>query len=168
MSDEKVLIHDLSAEELSAIVPQLEDYYVVNANIKSSPCVGCFSCWQKTPGQCAFKDSLQNVGAHMGQSKEVIVITKCCYGGYSPEVKRVFDRSISTSLPFFTYRKEKLHHPLRYLTSPDLTVYMYGDANDFEKEIAEKLVKMNAINMGSESSRFFFAESAAKLKEVWQ
>jgi len=35
---------------------ETEKYYVVDLNIKG--CVGCFSCWTKTPGKCIHRDDM--------------------------------------------------------------------------------------------------------------
>lgn len=35
---------------------QVEEIQVNRLNIK--PCLGCFSCWNKTPGQCCIQDDI--------------------------------------------------------------------------------------------------------------
>lgn len=106
-----ILIHDLPSLDGWQLQ---EDWLAVDARAKAAPCQGCFGCWLKTPGACVLKDSLQRIGAAIAHSRELILVPRCCYGGFSPEVKRAPIRSISQSLPFFTYRGGKLHHILRY------------------------------------------------------
>ena len=60
------------------------------------------------------KDSLQNACRVLGKTDELIIITRNCYGAYSPAVKNVLDRSIGLSTPFSTYRGKQMHHTLRY------------------------------------------------------
>lgn len=165
---QRVIIHDLSDKQLLELATFRQEDRIVNANRKAAPCVGCFGCWLKTPGICLFKDELQTIGAIMGQAGEIIVISRACYGGYSPEVKRVFDRSVASSIPFFTYRAWRIHHPLRYHNTPSATVYLYGEMSDFEKDIARGLVKVNQANMGWKDVKLFFAENPLQIKEVWQ
>ncbi len=43
-------------------------------------------------------DSLKHAGAWIGQSDPLIIISRLCYGGYSPGVKAVLDRTIGVSL----------------------------------------------------------------------
>lgn len=50
------------------------------------------------------KSRLQTIAAQIGCCKEVIILSRCCYGGFSSGVKRVLDRAIAVSLPFVTYR----------------------------------------------------------------
>ena len=164
---QKVVIHDLEAEAWGQLHLETEDCIVVAAREKAAGCQGCFGCWLKTPGQCVYRDRLQNVGAVMAQSREIILITRSCYGGYSPQVKRVLDRSISASLPFFTYRAGKIHHPLRYKPPPRLTVYLYGEQNEMERQIAAELVQANGINLGCEKAEYVFLNDPVELKEIW-
>ncbi len=103
----------------------------------------------------------------MAQSEEVIVISRNCYGGYSPDVKKVFDRAISSSTPFFTYRDGKIYHVKRYKNSPVFTVYMYGEISDFEKQIAGELVRTNSVNMGRRDAKCHFADDISQLRELF-
>ena len=112
------------------------------------------------------KDDLQTVGAQIGTCKKVIILSRCCYGGFSPGVKKVLDRAISLSLPFFTYRGGRVHHPLRYQNRPTLTVCFYGAVTDFERETAMRLVEANRVNMGFSSVQVYFAEKPELMAEV--
>lgn len=56
------------------------------------------------------KDSLQYIGVLIGQSDLLIIISRCCYGGYSSPVKAILDRAIGDSLTFFTWRGGQTHH----------------------------------------------------------
>lgn len=161
--DKTLLIHDLPGLDGWQLP---ENWLVVDARAKAAPCQGCFGCWLKTPGTCVLKDGLQHLGAAIAQSRELILASRCCCGGFSPEVKRAMDRSISDSLPFFTYRGGKLHHILRYHRAPALTVCFYGPMTDFERETAERMAQANRVNMGSPSLRLLFADGQEQVKEV--
>lgn len=164
MSDIKIVIHDLSVEELGQIDFPPEKYLLISVEEKAICCQGCFGCWLKLPGKCVYKDRLQYIGAVMAQSEEITVISRNCYGGYSYGIKQIFDRSIGGNLPFFTYRSGKLHHLNRYKNKPSFTVYMYGAMSAFERKIASELVQANSMNMGYQNTRIFFAENSLQLK----
>ena len=100
----KIIVHDLNEQDFSSLGITGDDIEVINADASYAPCVGCFHCWLKTPGFCKINDGLKNIGVLLGNSEEMVIISQNCYGGYSEPVKKVIDRSISTSLPFFTYR----------------------------------------------------------------
>ena len=112
------------------------------------------------------KDSLQTVSAQIGNAEAVIVLSRCCFGGFSPGVKRLLDRAIACSLPFFTYRGGRVHHPLRYQNRPTLTVCFYGAVTDFERETAMRLVEANRVNIGFSSVQVYFAEKPELMAEV--
>jgi len=155
ISKVKLLIHDLPDELFSTLSLPEDGMTVIAANGKFAPCQGCFACWLKTPGHCFIKDELQHIGALFGKSDEVIIISENWYGGYSAAVKRVLDRSISTSLPFFTYRGGSLHHRRRYKNEWRLKVILYGDFSDAEKETAHAIVEANRSNLGCRSASLF-------------
>ena len=165
-STSTICIHDLTPILLSAVLPDISGFSVIDANKKAACCQGCFRCWLASPGQCVMKDDLQTVGAQIGSCEKVIILSRCCYGGFSPGVKRVLDRAISLSLPFFTCRGGRVHHPLRYQNRPTLTVCFYGAVTDFERETAARLVEANRVNMGFSAAQTFFAEKPEFLTEM--
>ena len=146
----KVIIHDLGEQDFSSLGITGNDFEVIcsaNANNKFAPCVGCFGCWLKTPGTCKINDGLKNFGALSGNSEEMVIISQNCYGGYSEAVKRVLDRSIPAALPFLTYRFGKIKHRCRYnVKKKCLTVFLYGDFLEIEKDTARHMVEANRIN----------------------
>ena len=155
----KLMIHDLNDEAFLALNISVEEFVVIQANDKTAPCKGCFGCWLKTPGVCVMKDKLQHIGALMGQNDEMIIISENCYGGYSEPVKRVLDRSISTSLPFFTFRGGKIHHRNRYKNKFGLKVILYGGITETERELAERMVQVNRHNMGSSDAALLISDT---------
>ena len=110
----KLLIHDLTREEWKKIASEYNGWKVVADSGLIKPCVGCFGCWTKTPGECVIKDSYERMGALIHKADEVVVMTKYTYGGFSSFVKNVFDRSIGLVLPFFEIVDGEMHHKNRY------------------------------------------------------
>ena len=110
------------------------------------------------------KDSLQNACRVLGKTDELIIITRNCYGAYSPAVKNVLDRSIGLSTPFSTYRDKQMHHTLRYGKKKKLSVYAYGDMTEAEKETFTYMVERNAINYGYREYEFKYLESMKELE----
>lgn len=157
----KTIIHDLDQkfdELLKGISSQ-----VIWADGKYAPCQGCFHCWTKNPATCDLKDSLQQICRVIGQADDLVIITKNCYGGYSPAVKNILDRSIGTSTPMSTYRGKQMHHTLRYGKHNRLKVFVYGDTNPSEMKTWELMVERNALNEGY---AFFEASFLASINEL--
>ena len=162
----KVILHDLGEEIASPLGKNNKDSVVIHANNQYAPCRGCFQCWLKNPGFCITKDSLQHIGALVGQSDPLIIVSQCCYGGYSSSIKAILDRAIGDSLPFFTWRGGQIHHISRYPRRKQLCVYFYGECTKFEQEIAKEVVERNRLNLGYREADVLFFENTAQLKEA--
>ena len=65
-----LVIHDLKAEEWEKIHRDYEGWNVISDQETIQPCVGCFSCWNKTPGQCVIKDGYEHMGALLHEGKK--------------------------------------------------------------------------------------------------
>lgn len=161
-----VLLHDLTPSQLAAVLPDPDGYTVIDAAQKTAYCQGCFGCWLKTPGQCVIRDSLQNISAQMGSCREMMILSRCCYGGFSPAIKKVLDRSIAVSLPFFTYRSGRVHHPMRYREHPALKICFYGDITEPERRTAMQLAEAYRVNMDYSSVEVSFAEGPEQIAGV--
>lgn len=159
----KLLIHDLPDTSFGDLA---EDFTVIGAPDKAAPCQGCFKCWTKNAGYCVYADSLQHCGALAGKSETIVVVSRLCYGGYSVPVKRFFDRGISDSSPFLTWRRGKTYHINRYRTRRKLIVYFYGACSEPERETAREYVARHADNMDADSCEVIFAESAERVKRL--
>jgi len=144
----KVIIHDLNEQDFSSLGITGDDYEVINANGKFASCTGCYGCWFKNPGTCKINDGLENFGAFYGGNCDgMVIISQNCYGGYSEAVKRILDRSVPASLPFFTYRSGKMRHRRRYnVKKKCLNVFLYGDFLEIEKDTAKLMVEANRSN----------------------
>ncbi len=159
----KMLIHDL---EHSFAADKSDNYTtIISAGNPISHCIGCFGCWIKTPGVCVIKDKYGNMGADIAKCNEIIIVTKCCYGGPSPFVKNVLDRSISYVHPYFVNRNGEMHHKQRYEKSLNLTVLFYGDnLTSLEKQTAQEWVKAMAVNLYCVVQKVVFCENPREIE----
>ena len=162
----KTIIHDLGAEIIYSLEKPDEDSVVIHADNQYASCRGCFQCWLKNAGFCTMKDSLQHIGALIGQSDPLIIVSRCCYGGYSSPVKAILDRAIGVSLPFFTWRGGQTHHISRYPRRKLMRVCFYGECTGFEQETAKETVERNRLNLDYEKADVVFFENIEQLKEA--
>jgi multimeric flavodoxin WrbA len=165
----KILVHDLNEQEFSQLENLKKDYKVIDANAASAPCTGCFNCWFVTPGMCKANDCLQNIGSLLGNSEETIIISRNCYGGYSEQVKKILDRNVSASTPFFTYRSWKIRHIKRYsMNRKQLTVILYGNFLETEAKAAEKIAEANRSTMGFKKAALYMVNHADEIGQVFK
>lgn len=160
-----VIIHDLEKEQFEILPFFAGENTVIIADDKGiKNCIGCFSCWIKTPGQCIIKDKYQEMGKILAGATQVTVISNLVYGGYSPFVKNVLDRSIPYLLPFFRTINNESHHKQRYQNTFSLSVYFYGeDIAAKTMETAQALVKANCRNFYVKEHKVFFFQSLEQL-----
>ena len=156
----EIIIHDLPEEELKNIYKSTNDSLIITDNKKIKSCTGCFYCWTKNPGECRIKDGYDNIAELYSKAEKIIIISRCCYGSYSPFVKNVMDRSIPYLLPFFKIINKEVHHTIRYKKNLSFEVCFYGEnISDEEKEIAKNLVKANCINLNVTNFNVSFLET---------
>lgn len=164
----KLLIHDMDKDQFETIFPNLnEDITVISNNNSIRSCIGCFGCWIKTPGECVIQDDYKNMGEMIAGSDELIIMSKCFYGSYSPFIKNVLDRSISYVHPFFVIRNGEIHHKSRYKNKIDFKVYFYSeDITEEEMEVAKELVIANGINLNTHSPSTLFVKEPLELRGI--
>lgn len=124
---------------------------VVARDLDIDPCIGCFGCWIKRPGECVFDGPSQGIARKWAASDLLVVVTPVTFGGYSSELKKVIDRVVcSLALPFFTSVRGEIHHPLRYSKLPEFVALGTLPAPDADAQtVFETLVARNALNMRS-------------------
>lgn len=162
-----LMLHDLNNILHQELVKKNEKYMVFPASPAVRPCLGCFSCWVKTPGECIITDRGQEFLSHMAEAGEIVVISKMCFGSYSPDIKAIIDRSIGYILPFFRIIQGQMHHVPRYDHKASLKCVFYGDEmSERDKSTARRLCKANALNFDCEQCETIFVESGQLALEV--
>lgn len=120
---------------------------VVSAD-EVKPCLGCFGCWVKTPGLCVItNDCANSISQAEMQADALVILSELTYGGFSPDIKAFFDRSIPNISPRFKIHHNEMHHKMRYEKFPCWIVLGYGDSTEEEREIFRELAQRNALNM---------------------
>jgi len=133
-----LVIHDMSQEEWKLIENDYAEWTVISDNGQIRPCVGCFQCWNKTPGICVMKDGFENMGQLIHRAGEVVVISRYTYGGFSGFVKNVIDRCLGYVLPQFEIIGCETHHKKRYDEIKAFTFIFYGHALSKEEQNSAK------------------------------
>lgn len=155
-----MIIHDLVPEQAELVLAAFKDSCIISDNHTIHSCIGCFDCWIKTPGQCVIKDGYEMMGALLSRTNELIVISRMNYGGFSPFVKNVLDRSISYMNPNFRILNKEMHHKRRYDNVISIRVIFYGeDITREEKDTAKGYVQAVCINLDARLKELQFLTS---------
>ena len=116
--------------------------------MKLAHCLGCFTCWVKTPGLCVENDDGRTIARAVIQSDATVFFTPVTFGGYSPDLKKMFDRIIQLISPHFQIDHGEVHHPPRYAHRPRLKMLgVQRRSNPHEAHIFKTLAGRNAINL---------------------
>ena len=105
------------AEEAGA---ETEKYYVVDLDING--CVGCFSCWTKTPGKCIHRDDMDWIIPKYGEADIIYFGTPIYNYNIIHYLQRMTERMLPTALPFMVERDGATRHPERYERKEQKTV----------------------------------------------
>ena len=159
----KILISDVTDIPVQAG----NELKILTDDKKLHHCIGCFGCWIKTPGKCVIKDDYMNMGEELAKCETLILISHCTYGGLSPFVKNILDRSISYISPYFKIINNETHHQRRYDNTFEIVAYFYGmDLSEREKELATDVVNAFAVNFHAQVSEICFCETTEQVKEL--
>ncbi len=160
----RLVIHDLDEKEWSRIKSEYTGDQIVSDSGSIHPCIGCFSCWNKTPGCCVIRDGYENMGELIHHADEVIVISHYTYGGFSGFVKNVFDRSLGYVLPQFEVTGGETHHRKRYdETRPFTFIFLGHNLSAEEKDSAVRYVNAVIANIRGQVKSVQFRECGERV-----
>jgi multimeric flavodoxin WrbA/putative sterol carrier protein len=92
------------------------DVEVVNLREKTvKHCIGCYSCWTKTPGVCVHNDDMTNELFPKWLASDLVVYGSPLYIHTVNGIMKTFiERILPVALPFLERRDGKTEHPLRH------------------------------------------------------
>lgn len=155
----RTIIHDIDCFDKIK-----SDDVIINTCEKN--CIGCFNCWVKHPKICTFNDELKHFSDVLLSSDSIIIISKCVYGTYSANVKKILERVIGYVKPYFCLRNGRIHHQSRSNKKLNFIVYFYGNIDSKEKELARKLVNLNACNINSNPPSINFVNNIEEIGDI--
>jgi multimeric flavodoxin WrbA len=134
------------------------DVEVVNLrekNIKN--CIGCFTCWTKTPGKCIHKDDMtKELFPKWLKSDLVVYATPLYHYTVNAEMKAFIERTLPILEPFFEQRDNRTVHPLRQ-RPPDAVVLSVAG-----------FIEMSVFDQLSNYVQFLFGRHMRLLAEIYR
>lgn len=92
-----------------------KDVETVNiASIDIKPCLGCFACWNKTPGKCIIQDDVSGILEKLIAADVIIWSFPLYYFSIPGPLKNLIDRQLPLNLPFMDSGNESGGHAARY------------------------------------------------------
>lgn len=74
--------------------------YVTLCRLDIKPCLGCYSCWDKTPGKCVIKDDMQQLYDKIRSADVIIQSFPLYFFGMPSQLKCMTDRCLPFTLPY--------------------------------------------------------------------
>ena len=121
------------------------------------PCMGCFGCWIKEPGECVMKDGMAEINRKCMNSDVVVYLSPVIFGQFSANIKNAIDRWLPNILPFFISRPDgSTMHPARYETYPVQFIIGYGE--DISEEDARLFVDITKKHRSNVEALVFLGD----------
>lgn len=136
---------DSYIEQLTALLNERgqEARTLLLRDMKLNYCIGCYTCWLKTPGICIFKDDGEKVLSEYINSDFVIFASPVVMGFISALLKGMQERMLPLMHPYLYVEKDRSQHVPRYEKYPDCGLLLSEDGNFGEAgtEIIDKVFK---------------------------
>jgi len=89
---------------------------VVNLRQKKvKNCIGCYTCWTKTPGVCIHKDDMtQELFPKWREADVAVYATPLYHFTVNAALKAFIERTLPSSQPFFVRKNDRTAHPFRH------------------------------------------------------
>lgn len=161
-------IHHALVTELETAGWSTESILLHQSKIRG--CLGCFKCWDTTPGLCIQqKDEAPGIVKKFLRSELVVFFSPLTFGGYSSELKQIIERMLGILQPGFTMQSGETHHLKRYERYPSILAVSVTKEQDVEGErIFKRLVERHSHNFYPPKYRavvFHSSEENNRLRE---
>jgi len=101
------------------------------------PCIGCWDCWLKTPGNCLMADRMSESYSDFVNSDTVIILLDTAQGFINHRGKAFIDRTIPHYHPYIKLVKAESQHLSRYEKLPEMVFYF--EREGLTEEEAERI-----------------------------
>ncbi len=129
---------------------EVENIFLVKKRIKH--CLGCLSCWLKTPGKCIQKDDMEGLLETYMASDIVVLASPVYVDNVTGLMKDFMDRCIPITDPHFELDENgESRHIKRYDRYPGIVAMSScGFPEQSAFQVVSLLVNRNARNMNAE------------------
>jgi len=97
------------------------------AKKKIKYCIGCFTCWTKTPGICVHKDDMtKEIYPKQLECDLQILATPLYHFSVNAQMKTFIERTLPAIEPFFIKQDGVTMHPIRHEIKPTVVISAAG------------------------------------------
>jgi len=114
-------------------------------------CTGCWTCWTRTPGRCAFRDDMEPILQNVVASDLCVFLSPVSMGFVTSLTKKACDRMIPIVLPDFLVCGGEFHHKARYPSYPKLGLLLLDpDRDPATLRTVSDVFRRTALNLKTE------------------
>ena len=119
-------------------------------------CIGCWTCWWKTPGECGIKDDIVKILPELVKSDLLLFVSPLIMGFPTSLLKKTQDRLIPNLLPYIELVDGECHHAKRYENYPKIGLIVQPEIDTDEKDlqIIKKIYQRFSLNFKSKLAIF--------------
>ncbi len=104
---------------------EVETVYLAQKNINH--CIGCYTCWTKTPGVCVFKDDVADIMMKAENADLVVYASPLYHFGIISILKKYIERTLPKIKPYLVERGDgETTHPAREGYNEDTFAVIIG------------------------------------------
>ncbi len=129
-------------------------------DMKISPCVGCNSCWLKTPGVCAIRDDYEAILRAILRYDTAILIAGTALGFIDHRAKNIVDRILPLATMYTHVVDGQMRHVSRYDKHFRFGL-LYAGAGD--RKYLTYWMERFALNFGGDNLGVFPMEEAGEV-----
>lgn len=123
-------------------------------------CLGCWTCWIKTPGECVHRDDMPSIYKAAMASDLLLFASPLIMGFTSGLLKRANERLIPLIHPHLALVQGECHHRKRYARYPGLGLLLQKgeDTDEDDIRITTDIYRREAVNFHSTLRAIFLAD----------
>ena len=129
-------------------------------NMKIMPCIGCNSCWLKTPGICALKDDYEQILKACLEHDTTIILSDTSLGFIRYKAKNIVDRMLPLGTMYTHIVDGQMRHIMRYEKKMRLGILYSGEA---DREYLQQWLQRVALNYDGISIGAFPVEKCGEV-----
>lgn len=107
-------------EGFSGVVPDTEAEIAELCKLNIKPCMGCFSCWTKTPGSCVINDDMQALYGKIAAADVIIESFPLYFFGMPSGFKAAVDRCLPFMKTYLGTEDKDGHSSFHELRDPKM------------------------------------------------
>ncbi|MEG0477126.1 MAG: hypothetical protein RR572_05610 [Raoultibacter sp.] len=139
----------LALDELGTTLDDVRVIYADEMNLAA--CVGCNSCWLRTPGICPIKDDYEQLLIQYLQFDSIIFITEAKFGFVSYKMKNMMDRTLPLLTMYLKCYDGQMRHVARYKKSFHMGILYIGDGDKeyLNEWMARAMLNLHGASLGA-------------------